>query len=136
MPSAVLQQLDTFGPKRCEKLSYAQAAAYTRRLARTQYENFTVVSWLVPRRLREDFANVYAFCRWADDLGDETGDTGKSLELLAWWRRELEACYAGDPRHPVYVALHETIRRHDIPVKPFADLIDAFVQDQRVTRYQ
>ena len=135
MPSAILQQLDSFGPQRCERLGYAQAAAYTRRLARTQYENFSVVSFLVPRRLREDFANVYAFCRWADDLGDETGDRARSLELLEWWLRELEGCYAGQPRHPVFVALHETIRRHDIPMKPFADLIDAFVQDQRVTRY-
>jgi squalene synthase HpnC len=135
MPSAVLQQLETYGPQRCERLTYAQAAAYTRQLARTHYENFSVVSFLVPRRLREDFANIYAFCRWADDLGDETGDPVKSMELLGWWRDELEACYAGQPRHPVYTALHETIRRHDIPIRPFADLIDAFVQDQRVTRY-
>lgn len=136
MASAVLQQLETFGPQQCEKLSYEQAAAYTRRLATGHYENFSVVSLLVPRRLREDFANVYAFCRWADDLGDETGDPHMSLELLAWWRRELDACYADDPRHPVFVALHQTVRRHDIPQKPFADLIDAFVQDQRLTRYQ
>lgn len=136
MGSAVLQQLETFGPERCQRLSYADAAAYARTLATSHYENFTVVSWLVPRHLREDFANVYAFCRWADDLGDEAADPGKSLELLGWWRRELEDCYAGQPRHPVYVALHQTIHRHDIPVKPFADLIDAFVQDQHVTRYQ
>jgi len=135
MGSAVLQQLETFGPQRCERLSYEQAAAYTRRLATGHYENFSVVSLLVPRRLREDFANVYAFCRWADDLGDETGDRGKSLELLGWWRNELEACYHGNPRHPVFVALHQTIGRHEIPMKPFADLIDAFVQDQQITRY-
>lgn len=136
MASAVLQQLDTFGPDRCDRLTYEQAADYTRKLATGHYENFSVISFLVPRRLREDFANIYAFCRWADDLGDETGDRGKSLELLAWWRRELEACYRDEPRHPVFVALHPTVRKHNIPPKPFADLIDAFVQDQRVTRYQ
>ena len=136
MPSAVLDQLDTFGPDRCPRLSYEQADAYTQRLAKSHYENFTVVSWLLPRRLRDDFRHVYSFCRWADDLGDETGDPRKSLELLEWWRREVDACYAGAPRHPVFVALRPTIERHDIPRQPFDDLIDAFVQDQRVTRYQ
>ncbi len=136
MVSSIIDQLDTFGPDRCERLSYAQATAYTRRLAKTHYENFTVVSWFLPRRLRDDFRHVYAFCRWADDLGDQAGDRARSLELLAWWGREIDACYAGEPRHPVFVALHRTIQRHDIPRKPFDDLVNAFVQDQRVTRYQ
>ncbi len=86
--------------------------------------------------MRDDFAHVYAFCRWADDLGDETGDTQRSLELLAWWRDELSRCYDDKPRHPVFVALHRTVQQHDIPRQPFDDLIDAFVQDQRIDRYQ
>lgn len=135
MPCAILDQLDTFGPDHCRRLTYEQAADFTRRLAKSHYENFTVVSWLLPRRLREDFRNIYAFCRCADDLGDETGDRQRSLELLNWWRREVDHCYAGQPRHPVFVALSQTIERHDIPRKPFDDLIDAFVQDQTVTRY-
>ncbi|MCE9588961.1 MAG: squalene synthase HpnC [Planctomycetes bacterium] len=136
MPSAILDQLDTFGPERCEHLDYDQAVAYTRDLAKSHYENFSVVSWFLPRRLRDDFRHVYSFCRWADDLGDETGDRARSLELLAWWRREVDACYRDEPRHPVFVALHRTIRKHDIPRRPFDDLIDAFVQDQTVTRYR
>ncbi|MFW6060981.1 MAG: squalene synthase HpnC [Phycisphaeraceae bacterium] len=135
MGSLVLAQLDTFGPQRCERLSYDQAAAYTRDLARHHDENFTVVSRMLPRRLRDPFAHVYAFCRWADDLGDEVGDAQRSLELLEWWRSELDRCYADEPRHPVFVALHRTVREHDIPRQPFADLIDAFVQDQHVHRY-
>ena len=135
MTSAIIEQLDTFGPDRCEQLNYDQATDYTRKLAKSQYENFTVVSWLLPKRLRDDFRHVYSFCRWADDLGDETGDPRKSVELLDWWRRELDACYNGKPRHPVYVALEPTIRKHDIPRKPFDDLIDAFIQDQTVARY-
>lgn len=136
MPSAILDQLDTYGPERCERLDYDRAAQYTRDLAKSHYENFSVVSWFLPKRLRDDFRHVYSFCRWADDLGDETGDKARSLELLAWWRREVDACYAGEPRHPVFVALHRTIEKHDIPRKPFDDLIDAFVQDQQVTRYR
>jgi squalene synthase HpnC len=79
---------------------------------------------------------VYAFCRWADDLGDEFGDTSESLRLLAWWREELDAMYAGRASHPVYVALRETVARHDLPRELFEDLIRAFVQDQTVTRYR
>ncbi len=106
---------------------------YTRRLAVAHYENFQVVSFLLPKRLHQDFYNVYAFCRWADDLGDEMGECGP--ELLAWWRRELEAMYAGEVRHPVYVALRETVERHGIEPEPFRDLIHAFELDQTKTRY-
>ena len=136
MASAILDQLDTYGPDRCPQLNYEQAVAYTTNLAKSHYENFTVVSWFLPKRLRESFRHVYAFCRWADDLGDETGDPQRSLELLAWWQRELDACYAGKPRHPVFVALKPTIDRHEIPQKPFNDLINAFIQDQTVTRFK
>ena len=116
--------------------SLAESLDYTRRLARSHYENFQLVSLLLPRRLHQDFFNVYAFCRWADDLGDEMGDTERSLVLLEWWREQLEALYNGRARHPVYVALSETVEKHDIPEEPFADLIRAFVRDQTVTRYR
>ena len=115
--------------------SPAEARRYTRWLATRHYENFHVVTFLLPRRLRQDFYNVYAFCRWADDLGDEMGDAQESLRLLEWWRCELDAMYVGVLRHPVFVALAETVARHDLPIDPFGDLIRAFVQDQTVTRY-
>jgi len=113
----------------------AQAETYTRWLATHHYENFHVVSWLLPKRLHQDFYNVYSYCRWADDLGDEMGDPNESLRLLAWWRGELEAMYAGQVKHPVFVALRGTVERYNIPRKPFEDLIRAFEQDQTVTRY-
>lgn len=116
--------------------SEKEALEYTRWLATHHYENFHVVSVLLPRRLHQDFYNVYAFCRWADDLGDEIGDTGESLRLLEWWRGELDAMYEGRVGHPVFVALRGTAARHDLPKKPFADLIRAFVQDQTVVRYR
>jgi squalene synthase HpnC len=112
-----------------------EARRYTRWLATHHYENFHVVTFLLPRRLRQDFYNVYAFCRWADDLGDEVGDVEESLRLLGWWRGELDAMYAGETRHPVFVALAESVARHNLPKEPFVDLIRAFVQDQTVTRY-
>jgi squalene synthase HpnC len=113
-----------------------EAQNYTRWLATHHYENFHVVSWLLPKRLHQDFYNVYSYCRWADDLGDEMGDTAESLRLLAWWREELHAMYAGRVTHPVFVALKGTVERYSIPKQPFEDLIGAFVQDQTVTRYR
>ena len=116
--------------------SLGEAQAYTRWLATHHYENFHVVSFLLPKRLHQDFFNVYSYCRWADDLGDEIGDRAESLRLLEWWGRELEAMYAGRATHPVFVALRDTVARHSIPQQPFADLIRAFVADQTVTRYR
>ena len=114
----------------------AEAEAYTRWLATHHYENFQVVSFLLPKRLHQDFYNVYAYCRWADDLGDEMGSQSESLRLLAWWREQLEAMYEGHAAHPVFVALRGTVARHSIPQTPFAELIRAFEQDQTVTRYR
>lgn len=125
-------------PQACSRQwSLPDSLSYTRWLATHHYENFHVVSLLLPKHLHQDFYNVYAFCRWADDLGDETGDPQESLRLLAWWRGELGSLFAGQPpSHPVFVALAETVHRHDLPVEPFSDLIDAFIQDQTVTRYR
>ena len=113
-----------------------QARAYCRRLATTHYENFHVASWFLPTRLRPHFYSIYAYCRISDDLGDEVGNREQSLALLDMWGGELDACYRGEARHPVFVALAETIRACDIPQQPFADLLVAFRQDQNVPRYQ
>ena len=116
--------------------SLQDAYAYCERLARSHYENFSVATWFLPKSLRQHFYNVYSYCRISDDLGDETGDTSASLQLLDEWEQELEACYQGSPRHPVFVALAATVRQFNIPKQTFADLLTAFRQDQRVTRYQ
>ena len=114
----------------------AVAREYCRRLARSHYENFSVASWFLPARLRQHFFNIYAYCRISDDLGDEVGDAAASLQLLDEWEGELNACYDGRPRHPVFVALVETVRMFEIPKQEFADLLIAFRQDQTVTRYE
>jgi squalene synthase HpnC len=116
--------------------SLEESQAYCRRLARTHYENFSVATWFLPKRLRQDFLNVYAYCRISDDLGDEVGDPAAALALLDEWQGELDACYEGTPRHPVFVALSETVRKFGIPRHEFSDLLIAFRQDQTVTRFE
>jgi len=137
MPSNTFtEELARLGPRqRVASCSLAKAQRYCRRLAATHYENFTVASWLLPRHLRQHFANVYAYCRWADDLADETAGGQNSLELLDWWEGQLRDCYRGETTHPVFIALAETIRQFEIPIQPWLDLLAAFRQDQHVTRY-
>jgi squalene synthase HpnC len=126
----IARELPPFGS------SLKQAEEYTRRLATAHYENFSIATYLLPRDLRRHFYNVYAYCRWADDLGDEIPDRDVALESLNWWQGELERCYAGSAAHPVFIALRETILRFDIPIAPFCDLLTAFRQDQTVHRYE
>lgn len=128
--------LERYGPESPDCASLEAAQGYCARLARTHYENFSVVSLLTPKRLRPAFEAVYAFCRWADDLGDEVGDRDRATELLDWWRRGLVDVYSGRASHPVYVALRPVIDRHNIPIAPFEALISAFEQDQIVTEYE
>ncbi len=132
-------ELALYGPgtsaaRRAPTLAAAQD--YCRRLAKSHYENFTVASYLLPRELRPHFQAVYAYCRWADDLADETAGGDESLRLLDWWEGELLDCYAGNVRHPVFVALRHTIEAFDIPIEPFQNLLVAFRQDQYRKRYE
>jgi squalene synthase HpnC len=116
--------------------SLPQAQLYCRRLAQSHYENFTVVSRLFPRHLRQHLCNVYAYCRWADDLADEPIAGAHPQELLDWWEGQLNAVYSGEATHPVFIALRETIREYNLPRQPFADLLVAFRRDQVQTRYE
>jgi squalene synthase HpnC len=113
----------------------AQARAYCAHVARSHYENFAVVSFLLPRRLIPHFHAVYAYCRWSDDLADETSGGAETLQLIESWRQELLACYGGQPRHPVLIALQDTIHRFAIPPEPFLNLLVAFTQDQEIKTY-
>ena len=113
-----------------------EARRYTRWLATHHYENFSVVSWLLPRRLHQHFYNVYSYCRWSDDLGDEVPDPKIALKLLDAWDEELQEMYAGRASHPVFIALAETVTALEIPIEPFRDLLIAFRQDQKVHRYE
>jgi squalene synthase HpnC len=132
---ARVRDLDVARRLPADGCSLAEAREYTRWLTRRHYENFMVVSWLLPRRLHQPFFDVYGYCRWADDLGDEVGDPAAALELLDWWEEELDLAIAGRPRNPVLIALGRTIADFSLPAQPFRDLLKAFRQDQTVVRY-
>jgi squalene synthase HpnC len=106
------------------------AYRHCRRIAAAHYENFTVGSWLLPRRLRRHIAAIYAFARAADDFADE-GDLSAAQRLarLDDWQRRLEDAYAGRCVGPIFVALADTAARFDIPIEPFHRLLRAFRAD-------
>ncbi len=113
-------------------LSAAEAYAWCGRLARSHYENFSIASWLMPSAMRPHMHAIYAYARVADDFAD----VDKSLDKLDAWEHELDAAYAGAPRHPVFVALAETVRRFEIPREPFADLLRAFRSDVNFSGFE
>lgn len=135
MPPSFADDLRRFGPAASYSVTPGEAKAYCAGLTAAHHENFSVVTWLTPRPLRPAFQSIYAFCRWSDDLGDEVGDRDRSRALLGWWRAELEDLYRGKARHPVMVALADTVETFSIPIDPFLALISAFEQDQSVTDY-
>lgn len=110
------------------------ADAYCRLMANRHYENFSVASRLLPFRLRQDLARVYAYCRFTDDLGDESG-AGAAARLQRWRTEVGEMFEGGHPIHPVLVALRETVTCHELQAQPFFDLIQANWQDQEVRSY-
>lgn len=117
-----------------EAPSLTEARAFCCDLARSHYENFTVVSWLAPRAMREPLSILYAYCRTVDDLGDEA--PGDRLTLLKHYQDELDEAFGGHPRHPVLVALQEVIQRFDLPKDPFKRLIEANRIDQTTKQYE
>lgn len=116
--------------------SLRHAESLTRALAGVHYENFLVASVLLPRRLRQPFFNIYAYCRIADDTADESPSPELASERLKIFRQYLDAAIDGAPTSNLFLALGKTIQEFRLPPEPFHHLLDAFEQDQIKTRYQ
>ena len=140
MKEYLREGLAKYGPRARDvpPCSLEQAQGYCRRLTREHYENFSVSHFLLPRELRQHFCNLYAYCRWADDLGDEIESEEESLELLEWWESLVDVFYRESNYthvHPVFIALAGTVHKFSLPRQPLVDLLSAFRQDRVKTRY-
>lgn len=140
MKEYLREGLAKYGPRACDlpPCSQEQAQGYCRRLTGEHYENFSVSHFLLPRELRQHFCNLYAYCRWADDLGDEIESEEESLELLEWWESLVDVFYRESSytlAHPVFIALADTVHKFSLPRQPLVDLLSAFRQDRVKTRY-
>ncbi|MGL6193946.1 MAG: squalene synthase HpnC [Thermoguttaceae bacterium] len=124
------------GNKKVLQYSISEAEAYCEKLARSHYENFSVASFLLPKKLRKPFFAVYAYCRVSDDLADESGSTEAATNNLSDWESELDRCFAGEKiQHPVFIALRQIINEFELTKEPFSNLLVAFKRDQFQTRY-
>ena len=126
--------MDSLAAPASGQWSVEESYEYCRNLAKSHYENFTVGSWFLPKEKRPHVYAVYAFCRFVDDLGDES--QGDRLSLLDSWEEELLSSQDSRPDHPITVALGETIRRFHIPREPLLKLIEANRIDQRAHRHR
>lgn len=91
---------------------------------------------LMPRKKRDAIVTVYAYCRHTDDIVDEIADKDLAQRTLDEWREELEACYNGQPRHPITRALNEVNQDFRLPKAYFSQLIDGCEMDLKNVRYQ
>jgi len=118
----------------------AEAESWCAEIANAHYENFVVTNWFTPDSMKQHINNIYAFCRYGDDLGDDAPfDDDDRWKLLDAWEKDLERAaendWTGNPRHPILLAIQRTAREKKIPKEPFWRLIQAFKMDQRKKRY-
>lgn len=116
-------------------LEPAACFAYCEAITRAHHENFPVGSFFLPRELRPHMAALYTFVRLADDFADEPAFAGRRAVELDRWEDHLHRCFHDEADHPVFVALAETVRRFDLPLAPFSDMLAAFRMDLRTRRY-
>jgi hydroxysqualene synthase len=119
-----------------ESPELSQAYQHCLGLARNHYENFPTASRLLPPQIRPAVAAIYAFARHADDIADE-GESSPEIRLkrLDAWESLLERCVSEPLDHPVFLALGDAIRRFELPVEPFHDLLIAFRMDASIHAY-
>ncbi len=111
-----------------------EAYTFCRKIAHQYGANFSVGFRFLPKQKRRAVYAAYAFCRWADDIADESH--GDVAARLSDWQRELDRCYAGHPSHPITIALADALRFFQIPKSAFVALLDGCRQDLTKTRYQ
>lgn len=116
------------------EFSLEDSYAFCRTLSLNHYENFTVVSRLLPKAYRKYIHVLYAYCRYTDDLGDEY--EGDRLEALDRWEGKFkQSIESPTSDHPVLLAVAHMIKEKDVPLKPFLDLIEANRMDQTRNSY-
>jgi len=114
-------------------ISTEAAYEWCERYGKDHYENFSVVSMLVPRNLRKHFYAVYAFCRFTDDLGDEA--EGDRIDHLDAFEVEMMRAWGSGARHPIAVAIGATAQEFPLDPEDFRKLIEANRIDQHKTSF-
>jgi phytoene synthase len=83
----------------------------------------------LPEERRRAITALYAFCREVDDIVDECSEPSVAKTKLEWWRAEIQATFAGKPRHPVSQALAPALERYALPEEHFQEIVDGMQMD-------
>lgn len=99
-------------------------------LSKNHYENFPVVSFLIPKHLRKDVAIIYWFARTADDFADEGNLLPEDrVKKLNDFENRLTCLLNGNYENDIESILSRTIKERNLTQKYFYDLLKAFKQD-------
>jgi phytoene synthase len=102
---------------------------YTRRHARSFYFS----SLALPRPKRDAAYAVYSFCRYADDIVDESRDATDAA--LARISADFDRMAAGELREPAFApAFACAVQKYRIEKQPFMELIEGVARDQQRVR--
>ena len=108
---------------------------YCQKKAAASGSSFYYSFLFLPPPRRRAITALYAFCREVDDVVDEVSDPAVASAKLAWWRREVALIFAGQPSHPVALALHRIVREFDLPEAHFQTVIDGMAMDLAQQRF-
>ena len=120
-------------PQNPYSFRYEDSIKFCYEILRNNYENFPLKFFFINKKLMDDFASIYAFCRGVDFLGDEA--KGNRLEKLKLWEKEFSMLFTEKTRIPIFIALKKTILKHNLDILPFKKLIKANILDQSKKLY-
>lgn len=110
----------------------AGSQAYCRAVTARAKSSFPLAFRLLPAPKRRAMDALYAFMRVSDDLAD---DPGADAAALAAWRAALAEALAGRYAHPVHPALHDVVRRFDVPPRFLFEVLDGVEADLAPVRF-
>ena len=108
---------------------------YVQQKAAASGSSFYYAFLFLPRERRAAITAFYAFCREVDDVVDEISDAQVAQTKLAWWRREVQSAFAGQPSHPVMQALMPLAPVYDITAAHLEAVIEGCQMDLTQSRY-
>ena len=123
--------------RRIENPDFEIGYSKARQLAKSHYENFPILSFLVPAKFRNDIAIIYWFARTADDYADEgIYESAIRLAKIQAFENNLNSLLNSHPTTDLESALRNTILTRRLNPENFFNLLKAFKQDVTKTRYK
>ena len=108
---------------------------YVQQKAAASGSSFYYAFLFLPPDRRAAITAFYAFCREVDDVVDEVSDPGVAATKLAWWQKEVQQAFSGQPSHPVMQALMPHAAVFGIQAEHLLAVVEGCQMDLQQTRY-